>query len=129
VITTPSTDRRILVVEHDELTSAMYARMLRLEGYDVQTALSAETGLRELESRPVDAIIVDFRMPGIDGLEFLRRLRDRDATRTTPVAVVTGDYFVDDSLPIQLHELGAEVRFKPLWLEDLTQLVHGLLDR
>jgi CheY-like chemotaxis protein len=66
-------------------------------------------------------------MPGMDGLEFLRRLRARDDTRSTPVAIVTGDYFLDDTIPAQLRELGAMVRFKPLWLEDLAPLVHGLL--
>jgi DNA-binding response OmpR family regulator len=123
-----STDQHVLIVEHDELTTATYARMLRLEGYQVHTALSAEDGLRDIESQHPDAIIVDFRMPGIDGLEFLRRLRARDATRTTPVAIVTGDYFLDDTIPTQLRELGAEIRFKPLWLEDLGTLVRDLLD-
>jgi DNA-binding response OmpR family regulator len=123
-----SPDQRILIIEHDELTTETFARMLRLEGYDVQTAFSAEDGLRDIESRHPDAIIVDFRMPGIDGLEFLRRLRARGATRTTPVAIVTGDYFIDDSVSTQLRELGAELRFKPLWVEDLTALVHDLLD-
>ena len=120
-----STDQQILIVEHDELTTATYACMLRLEGYQVQTALSAEDGLREVESSHPDAIIVDFHMPGMDGLEFLRRLRARDDT--TPVGVVTGDYFLDETTPAQLRELGAEVRFKPLWLEDLATLVRVLL--
>ncbi len=126
-MTTLSTDQHILIVEHDQVTTATYADMLRLEGYDVKTALSAEDGLREVESSRPDAIIVDFRMPGMDGLEFLRRLRARDDTRNTPVAIVTGDYFLDDTIPAQLRELGAEVRFKPLWLEDLAALVRGLL--
>jgi two-component system, OmpR family, response regulator len=124
---TPEPTATVLIVEHDEASTATYARMLRLEGYQVQTALSAEAGLREVESRCPDAIIVDFRMPGVDGLEFLRRLRARDATRNTPVAIVTGEYFLDDTIPAQLRELGAELRFKPLWLEDLASLVHGLL--
>jgi CheY-like chemotaxis protein len=83
--------------------------------------------LHELASSRPDAIIVDFRMPGMDGLEFLRRVRARDETRSTPVVIVTGDYFLDNTLPSQLRELGAEVRFKPLWLEDLVTLVRGLL--
>jgi two-component system, OmpR family, response regulator MprA len=120
-------DQHVLIVEHDELTTATYARMLRLEGYQVHTALSAEDGLRDLESRHADAIIADFRMPGINGLEFLRRLRARDDTRSTPVAIVTGDYFLDDTIPAELRGLGAEIRFKPLWLEDLANLVRGLL--
>ena len=83
--------------------------------------------MREVESSHPDAVIVDFRMPGIDGLEFLRRFRARDDTHSTPVAIVTGDYFLDETIPAELRELGAEVRFKPLWLEDLATLVHGLL--
>jgi DNA-binding response OmpR family regulator len=120
-----STGQHILIIEHDEVMTATYARTLRLEGYQVQTALSAEEGLREVESSHPDAIIVDFHMPGMDGFEFLRRLRALDDT--TPVAVVTGDYFLDETIPAQLRELGAEVRFKPLWLEDLATLVQCLL--
>ena len=122
-------EQHILIVEHDEVTTATYARMLQLEGYQVQTVLSAEDGLREAEESHPDAIIADFHMPGMDGLEFLRRLRARDDTRTTPVAIITGDYFRDDTVPAQLRELGAELRFKPLWIEDLVAVVHYLLTR
>jgi DNA-binding response OmpR family regulator len=126
-MTTISAAPRILLVEHDEATLATYARMLRLEGYQVKTALTAEDGLREVESSRPDAIIADLHMPGMNGLEFLRRLRAHDDTRTTPAAIVTGDYFADDTIPGQLRELGAEVRFKPLWLEELVTLVQCLL--
>ena len=101
--------------------------MLQLEGYQVQIAFTAEEGLRAIEMRHPDAIIADFRMPGIDGLEFLRRLRARDDSRSTPVAIVTGDYFLDDNIPAELRDLGAEVRFKPLWLDDVVALVRRLL--
>ena len=126
-MTTRSTHKRILIVEHDEAMTATYARMLSLEGYDVRTALSSAAGLREIESNPPDAIIADLHMPDIDGLEFLRRVRVGKHTRHTPVAIVTGDYFVDDTIAAQFRELGAEVRFKPLWLEELVTLVQGLL--
>jgi len=126
-MTKGSTDQHILIVEHDEVTSDSYARMLRLQGYTVRTALSAEDGLREIQSSPPDAIIVDFRVPDFDGLEFLRRLRARSDQRSTPVAVVTGDFFIDDTIAADLRALGAEVRFKPLWLEELAGLVDVLL--
>jgi hypothetical protein len=64
--------------------SKTYARMLRLEGDEVRTALSAEVGLRDSETNRPDAIVVDLRMPNIDGLEFLRRLRGRSETRHIP---------------------------------------------
>jgi two-component system response regulator PrrA len=118
---------KILIVDDDEGVTHTFARMLRLEGYQVRTAINAETGLREAEQSHPDAIILDLRMPLLDGLGFLRRLRARDDQRTVPVAIVTGDYFLDDSVSTELRELGAELRFKPLWLEDLVGLARNLL--
>ena len=66
-------------------------------------------------------------MPLMDGLGFLRRLRTHDGQQSTPVAIVTGDYFLDESVSTELRELGAELRFKPLWLEDLVGLARNLL--
>src|SRR3979409_1428499 len=118
---------RILIVDDDEGVTQTFARMLRLEGYEVQTAVSAEIGLAEAEAYHPDAIILDLRMPMIDGLGFLRRLRAHDDQRAVPVAIVTGDYFLDDSVSSELRALGAELRFKPLWLEDLVGLARNLL--
>jgi two-component system response regulator MprA len=101
--------------------------MLRLEGFEVRTALNAETGLREAEASQPDAIILDLRMPLVDGLGFLRRLRAHDDQRETPVAIVTGDYFLDDTVSSELRQLGAELKFKPLWLDDLVGLARDLL--
>ncbi len=121
------TASKILIVDDDEGVTQTFSRMLRLEGYQVRTAMSAEKGLVEAEEHHPDAIILDLRMPLVDGLGFLRRLRARDDQRATPVAIVTGDYFLDESVSNELHELGAELRFKPLWLEDLVGLARTLL--
>jgi DNA-binding response OmpR family regulator len=117
----------ILIVDDDEGVTQTFARMLRLEGYDVRTAMSAETGLREAEKSRPDAIILDLRMPLLDGLGFLRRLRSHSDQRDTPVAIVTGDYFLDEQVSTELQQLGAELKFKPLWLEDLIGLARHLL--
>ena len=118
---------KILIVDDDEGVTQTFARMLRLEGFQVHTALNAEQGLGEAEKNHPDAIILDLRIPLIDGLGFLRRLRGRDESRVTPVAIVTGDYFLDDSISSELRELGAQLRFKPLWLEDLVALARELV--
>jgi len=117
----------VLVVDDDEGVTQTFAQMLRFEGYQVGTAVSAEEGLTEAEQHHPDAIILDLRMPLVDGLGFLRRLRAHDDQRATPVAIVTGDYFLDDSVLTELRELGAELRFKPLWLDDLVGLARTLL--
>ena len=118
---------KILIVDDDEGVTQTFARMLRLEGYEVRTAMNAEMGLREAEQSRPDAIILDLRMPLVDGLGFLRRLRAHATQRTTPVAIVTGDYFLDDSVSSELQQLGAQLKFKPLWLEDLVGLARTLL--
>jgi DNA-binding response OmpR family regulator len=118
---------KILIVDDDEGVTQTFARMLRLEGYQVRTAVSAETGLRAAEETQPDAIILDLRMPLVDGLGFLRRLRALDEQRSTPVAIVTGDYFLEEKVSSELRALGAELRFKPMWLEDLVGLARNLV--
>jgi DNA-binding response OmpR family regulator len=117
----------ILIVDDDEGVTQTFARMLTLEGYQVKTAFNAQKGLELAHERLPDAIILDLRMPLVDGLGFLRQFRAIDARRTTSVAIVTGDYFLDDAVARELRELGAELRFKPLWLEDLVGLARNLL--
>jgi DNA-binding response OmpR family regulator len=117
----------ILIVDDDEGVTQTFARMLRLEGFQVRTASTAESGLYDAQAAPPDAIILDLRMPLVDGLGFLRRLRQFDGSRNIPVAIVTGDYFLEEETSAELRELGAELRFKPLWLEDLVGLARNLL--
>jgi len=119
--------RTVLIVDDDLGVTETFARLLKLEGYQVRTANNAEAGLKEASLSPPDAIILDLRMPLVDGVEFLRRLRARDTERKPPVAIVTGDYFIDDAVSDQLRSLGAELRFKPLWLEDLLAIVQTLV--
>lgn len=126
-VSTPSATRTILIVDDDPSVTETFERMLRLEGYQVVSALSADAGLAQAARSQPHAIILDLRMPLVDGLQFLRTLRSRDEHAKMPVAIVTGDYFLDDAVSRELRALGAEVRFKPLWLEDLLALARNLL--
>jgi DNA-binding response OmpR family regulator len=118
----------ILVVDDDDGVTQTFARMLRLEGFEVHTALTAETGLRQVRHVKPHAIILDLRMPQVDGLHCLRRLRQEDSHGKTPVAVITGDYFIDDRSVKEIQRLGADVKYKPLWLEDLVALARTLVE-
>jgi len=119
----------ILLVDDDEAVLDTFARMLRLKGYNVCTVANPTDGLQQAQQRRPDAIILDFRMPLLDGLGFLRTLRGLDFHRTTPVAIVTGDYFLDDAVTNEVQELGGLVLFKPLWLEQLVDLARTLLTK
>jgi len=127
VVSTPALTRTILIVDDDPSVTETFERMLRLEGYNVVTALSAEVGLSQAERAHPHAIILDLRMPLTDGLQFLRTLRTMPGLESVPVAIVTGDYFLEQPVSEELRTLGADLRFKPLWLEDLLALARNLL--
>ena len=120
-------NRSILIVDDDRSVAETFARMLKLEGFDVHTALDASSGLALADAMHPQAIILDMRMPLINGIQFLRQVRARPDLAGIPVAIVTGDYFLSDALQQELASLGASVRFKPLWLEDLVELAQSLM--
>lgn len=122
-----STTKTVLIVDDDRAVTDTFARMLKLEGFEVATAVSPEAGLLLAQSVRPSAIILDMRMPIINGLQFLRRLRALPHLIEVPVAIVTGDYFLSDPITQELKSLGASIRFKPLWLEDLIALAKTLV--
>jgi CheY-like chemotaxis protein len=101
--------------------------MLRLEGYEVWAALSVGEGLNLARTHQPDAVILDLRMPLTGGLQFLRVVRTIPGLTTIPVAIVTGDYYLDDAHTAEIAALGAELRYKPLWLEELVTLARELV--
>ena len=123
----PPGARSILVVDDDTAVAETFSRMLRLEGYEVATAQDPERGLELAATFHPHAIILDMRMPITNGLQFLRQVRARPHLVEVPVAIVTGDYFLSDSIQLELKALGASIRFKPLWLEDLLALAKTLV--
>ncbi len=124
---TESPTRTILIVDDDPSVADTFSRMLKLEGFVVATALSAEAGLELATNLRPDAIILDMRMPLTNGLQFLRLVRSLPHLVDVPVAIVTGDYFLADSVQLELNALGASLRFKPMWLEDLIALAKSLV--
>ena len=118
---------RFLVVDDEETIGRTFARMLELDGHQVSRALSAEAGLELAAAERPDAIFLDMRMPVMGGLEFLRRLRQDPALRTVPVGIVTGAYFLGDDVMAELATLGARLRHKPVFMEDLLALARELL--
>jgi len=68
---------RVLVVDDEERMATVVAAALQRAGYECETAASGEAALAALDARGADAVVTDWKMPGMDGIELLRRLRER----------------------------------------------------
>ena len=80
---------KILVVDDEEDIIELVRYNLAREGYTVTCAASGEAALKSAASDPVDLIILDLMLPGIDGLEVARRLKQSEGTKETPIVMLT----------------------------------------
>jgi PAS domain S-box-containing protein len=82
--------RRVLVIEDDAAIRQLLAVTLRNEGFEPMEAADGETGLAMARERAPDLVLLDMRLPGIDGLAVLQRLKRAPETAEIPVIAMTG---------------------------------------
>ena len=116
----------VLVVDDDASLARLVGLALVRAGYVVHIAHTAEDGLRLAQSEQPAAIIVDLRMPFINGTGFLYRLRACPQHHDTPVMVVTGEA-ESAEMRADMAALRAVLRFKPLGMSELITEVSALL--
>jgi DNA-binding NtrC family response regulator len=116
---------RVLIVDDDQAVREMFAQLLRREGHSVHTAGDAAAALEEVACWHPDAILLDYRMPLVNGMGFLYRLRESDSN--TPVAIITGAGDLQGALSNECAALGAAVYFKPIRSDDLKGIALALL--
>src|SRR6516165_9301931 len=80
---------RILVVDDDPEALALLVPILEGEGYEVQPADSGKLALISVAADPPELILLDIRMPGMDGFEVCRRLKDVEETRRIPLMFIS----------------------------------------
>ena len=86
----------ILVVEDNERNLKLLRDVLEYAGYDVRVARTGEDGVTLAVSEPPDLVLMDLQLPGIDGMEALRRLRESPRTADIPVVAVTAQAMKQD---------------------------------
>ena len=114
---------KLLIVDDNEQNLTLIRVILRRHGYDSRLARNGEEALRQVVEDPPDLIILDVMMPGIDGIEVCRRLKDDAETRLIPIVIMTAlnqpedkirgiEAGADDFLtkPVNQAELMARVR-------------------
>ncbi len=116
---------RLLLIEDDSKISDFVRRGLIYEAFQVEVARDGESGLIAARNRPPDLVILDWMLPGLDGLEVLRRLR---AASELPVLMLTAKDAVSDR--VAGLEAGADdYLVKPFAFEELLARVRALLRR
>lgn len=116
---------RILVIDDDRNSVRFLELELCHEGYSVEKAYDGVSGLQLAQEKPFDLIILDIMMPGMDGMEVLRRLR---LTKTTPVIMLTAKDSVSDK--VKGLDTGADDYLtKPFAIEELLARIRVLLKK
>ena len=117
----------ILVVEDDEKSRKLVRDVLTFKGYEVIDAETGEEGVRLAQKRRPSLILMDIRLPGIDGIEALRQLRAEEATREIPIMAMTASVMTADRQ--RVTDAGFDAfQSKPLKVSDFVAAVERLLE-
>ncbi|MDP2341870.1 MAG: sigma-54 dependent transcriptional regulator [Deltaproteobacteria bacterium] len=117
---------RILVCDDEELIRWSLSEHLKAGGYDVAQAEDGVQALEKIESAPPDALIVDLKMPRLDGMSVLRKLKE--GGHPFPVIVITAHGALDSA--IEATKLGAAGYLsKPFDLREITLLLEKVLEK
>lgn len=116
----------ILIVEDDPVSLKLVRDVLQANGYETEEATSGEEAVaRAAETKP-GLIVMDIRLPGIDGLEATRRLRSDPSTAAIPIVAVTAHAMPEDEARILAAGCDAYLP-KPLRFAEFVSVVNHLL--
>lgn len=118
---------RILFIEDDAMNRRVVRDMLHVAGLPLAEADGGRSGIARLEREEFDVLLLDLRMPEMDGFEVIEALRGReDALRDLPIIVVTAD--ASPGLEDECLSAGADaVLFKPIAMQSLFDSIAELV--
>jgi len=120
-----SDGRTILIVDDQAEILRIFSRGLEADGHVVHTAETADAGMQLIASERPDAVLVDLKMPYVNGMGMLYRLRK--AYPRLPVAIITGMQDLDTATLQEVAMLDASVHYKPLSIAQIQKVVGELL--
>lgn len=124
----PPPNSRVLVVDDDADLQHVVSAMLRSSGFEVSAVSSAEEAFDHIRMAAVDLLILDWGLPGMSGIEFVRRLRKDRALGKLPVLFLTAHSSSDDL--VEAFSAGADdFVSKPFRAPELGARILGLLRR
>jgi len=118
--------RRILIVEDEESLLKLESILLVTRGYKVTGVTDGLSALKEIENDIPDLVLLDIMMPGIDGFEVCRRIKENSTTRSIPVVMLTAKKSIADQA--RGAEVGADAYLtKPFKSGRIIEVIEGLL--
>ncbi len=118
----------ILIVEDNERNRKLVRDVLQFTGYETIEAETGEEGIRLAQERHPDLILMDIRLPGIDGITAFRRIRADPTTQGIPVIAMTASIMTAGQR--ELLEIGFDgYHSKPLRVREFVAAVQQLLER
>lgn len=84
--------KKLLIVEDDQIVGTIYRHKFQAEGFQVEVAMDGEAGLKAVASFDPSIVILDLMLPKLNGVEVLKRLREKPETRALPVIVLTNAF-------------------------------------
>lgn len=116
---------QLLIVEDDTQAAETLAQLLRMQGYQVRIVTDGPSALRELEGHLPDVVLLDLGLPGIDGYEVARRLREQTNSKRPTVIAITG--YGSDAERVRSYESGIDLHLtKPVSLTELTRFLAAI---
>lgn len=113
-----NTKGRVLIIDDERIIRNLFQRLLSRKGYDFHSAEDGKTGLKAIEDLQPDLVFVDLKMPGMDGMEVLKKAKEINSD--LPIIILTGHGDLDSA--VQAVKLGAyDFIRKPI--EDLEALL------
>jgi DNA-binding response OmpR family regulator len=85
----PESAPRLLILEDDPIIAELFGTLFSFEGYETEVAGTVADGVRSLEARPPNAVLLDLMMPNASGLEFCRYVREESRSPHVPIVVVS----------------------------------------
>ena len=117
---------RVLIVDDEKIIRDSFSRVLLKEGYTVEAVESGRLALERVAEEPPDIVLLDLKMPGLDGMETLRQLQERDPEVVE--ILITGYPTVESA--VKAVKLGAyDYLTKPCSPEDLRIVVARAAER
>ena len=116
----------ILIVEDNEKNMKLVRDILRHQGHETLEAMTAEEGVQLAIERSPDLILMDIQLPGIDGIEALRRIRTVAALDAVPVVAVSASVMPDEQLKVVSSGFDAFIA-KPIEVKKFSDTVRRFL--